>query len=107
MISFQGNTEHTREESEEVVHVLLVLVLLAPVPEGAEGRSRRVQPQQLAKEPPDRLPTHTPKLHNSAEGLLRNYGFRVADEVEELIQHLQTDSESLRQINWFWGEDLT
>lgn len=74
--------------------MLLMPVLLAPVPEGAEGRGWRVHPRQLLEEPPERLPTHTPKLHRPAEGLLCDYGLRVADEIEELIQRLQTVSQA-------------
>lgn len=81
--------------------MVLVLVLLALVPEGAEGNSRRVQPSQLVQKSLDRLTTHTSKLHRFAKGLFCNYGSRMANKIEELLQHLQTVLMSRRHVNWF------
>lgn len=70
--------------------MVLVLGLFALVPEGAEGNGRCVQPRQLVEEPPERLTTHAPKLHHLGEALFCNYGSRMANKIEELLQHLQT-----------------
>lgn len=70
--------------------MLPMLVLFALVPEGAEGNSRCMQPGQLTKKSLDRLPMHTSKLHSFVEGLFSDYGSRMANKIEQLLQHLQT-----------------
>lgn len=75
---------------------MVMLVLLALVPEGAEGHSWSVQPRQLMEKPPDRLTPHAPKLHHFVEGLVCDYGSRTADKIEELLQHLETED----QVRW-------
>lgn len=80
--------ERTGEKSQEVVHVLVMLVLLALVPEGAEGDGRSMQPSQLMEESLDRLTAHASELHNSGKGLLCDCGSRMANKVEQLLQGL-------------------
>lgn len=76
------------------MHVLVMLVFLALVPEMAEGNSWSVQPSQVMKKPLDRLTAHTSTLHNFVKALFCNRGSRMANKVEQLLQILKESSKT-------------
>lgn len=75
----------TCEEGQQVVHVVVVVVLDALVPEGRERHGRGVQPRHVSQQPVGGVAPGVAELHGRGEGLLRDVGSRVADEVEEQV----------------------
>lgn len=77
------------------MHVLVMLVLLALVPEGAEGNSWSMQPSQVLKKLLDWLTADTPTLHNFVKVFFCYHGSRMANKVEQVLQNLKESSITL------------
>lgn len=89
------------------MHVLVMLVLLALVPEGAEGNSWSMQPRQVLKKPLDWLTADTPTLHNFVKAFFCNYGSRMANKVEQVLQNLKESSLTLQLNELFLRNEQT
>lgn len=67
------------------MHVVVIVVLDALVPEGGERHGGGVQPHHVGQQPLGRFAPGVPKLDLCVEGLLRDGGARMADKVEQQL----------------------
>lgn len=67
------------------MHVVVVVVLDALVPERHERHGGAVQPRHVGQQPVGGVAPGVAELHRRGEGLLADVGSGVADEVEEQV----------------------
>lgn len=67
------------------MHVVVIVVLDALVPEGGERHGGGVQPHHVGQQPLGRFAPGVPKLDLCVEGLLCDGGARMADKVEQQL----------------------
>lgn len=67
------------------MHVVVIVVLDALVPEGGERHGGGVQPHHVGQQPLGRFAPGVPKLDLRVEGLLCDGGARMADKVEQQL----------------------
>lgn len=71
------------------MHVVVIVVLYALIPEGGEGNCRGMQPGHVIKQPLGRVTPHVAKLDNHIKRLFCDYGSRLTDKIEQLFYHLK------------------